>query len=107
MKDSNRCRVSSKGLALLAAIEVGWCPSIEGGRDISTFNRFWEIYQESLRKQMSDPTQESVQLGVEDRDENADSGQKERKTLKIAICLLVANIAYSLLLSLLSVLQGG
>ena len=73
MKETNCCSVSSKGLALLAAIEVGWCPSIEGGRDISTFNRFWEIYQESLRKQMSDPPQESVQLGVEDRDEDADT----------------------------------
>lgn len=107
MEETNCCRVSSKGLALLAAIEVGWCPSIEGGRDISTFNRFWEIYQESLSKQRPDPPQESVQLGVEDRDEDADSGQKERKTLKLAICLLVANIAYSLIMSLLSVLQGG
>lgn len=107
MEDSNRYSVSCKGQALLAAIEVGWCPKIEGGRDISTFNRFWEIYQERLRKQRPDPPQESVQLGMEDRDEDADSGQKERKTLKLAICLLVANIAYSLLMSLLRVLQGG
>ena len=43
--------LSAKACALLAAVEAGLCPRVEGGWDTDAFERFWEIYQDKLSKQ--------------------------------------------------------
>lgn len=40
--------LTPKGCAMLAAIDAGFLPKVEGGRGDELFNRFWEIYTKNL-----------------------------------------------------------
>lgn len=42
--------ITDKGLAVIAAIESGLMPEVEGGWDDTKFNEFWEKYQSSLHE---------------------------------------------------------
>lgn len=42
--------LTGKGLALIAAIESGLLPQIEGGWDETKFEVFWKKYEEALAK---------------------------------------------------------
>lgn len=70
---------TDKGCALLAAIDAGLIPKTEGGRDVETFEKFWEIYSESslrnIEKQM-EYTNENARKLIEmlnaEREQRAD-----------------------------------
>ena len=45
-----KAMITSKGRALLAAIDAGLIQEVEGGWDDEAFNRFWEAFTRNLDK---------------------------------------------------------
>ena len=43
-----KIRLTEKGLAVLAAIECGLCPKVEGGYNTEKFDEFWDLYEKML-----------------------------------------------------------
>ena len=50
----SRMVVSPKGLALIAAVETGLLPEVDGGWDDRAFERFWTRFTQELQKQGAD-----------------------------------------------------
>ncbi len=69
--------VSDKGIALLAAIDAGLLPpQTEEGRDISGFEKFWEIYSVKSRasqeiKQLTDICCDVIKMFNDERQRRA------------------------------------
>lgn len=69
--------VSDKGIALLAAIDAGLLPpQTEEGRDISGFEKFWEIYSVKSRasqeiKQLTDICCDVIKMFSDERQRRA------------------------------------
>lgn len=45
--------ITPKGIAVLAAIDAGLCPEVDGGYDTEAFEKFWQQYDLSLRKKFN------------------------------------------------------
>lgn len=54
--------ITPKGLAQIAAIESGLCPEVEGGYDTDAFDKFWGAYQDELRKNGLDESQNFTEV---------------------------------------------
>lgn len=44
--------ITLKGRAVIAAVEAGFLPKVDGGWDIEGFLRFWEAFEPDLRKEI-------------------------------------------------------
>lgn len=48
-KKSNKAvYLTNKGVAIVAAIESGLLPKVEGGWDDTAFQKFWSLYEKML-----------------------------------------------------------
>lgn len=49
-KNAPKGHLTRKGVALIAAIESGLLTEVDGGWDDKKFQKFWEMYNETLRE---------------------------------------------------------
>lgn len=97
MKDNEKTNVTvtDKGIALLAAIEAGLLPpQTEEGRDISGFEKFWEIYSEKSRasqeiKQLTDICCDVIKMLNNERQCRA----KDRRDYLVSLVLTFLGMA--------------
>lgn len=47
-KEIAELRITTKGIAVVLAIENGLCPKIKGGYDITKFEKFWEAFESQV-----------------------------------------------------------
>lgn len=53
-KTNKAIYLTNKGIAVIAAIESGLLPKVDGGWDDTAFQKFWSLYEKMLAKHYKD-----------------------------------------------------
>lgn len=53
-KPNKAVYLTDKGIAIIAAIESGLLPEVEGGWDDTAFQKFWSLYEKMLAEHYKD-----------------------------------------------------
>lgn len=78
-----------KGRAVVAAIDAGLLPKIDGGWNDTGFIRFWELFEPVLQKEIDKEVNHAVMVFYEQRKQRANGYAEERiEKLKTAVRFL-------------------
>ena len=87
--------VSMKGLAVLAAVDAGILPKVNGGWDDTSFNKFWELFEKSLLEKGFDPFADYIKVLEKKRNRSAnwDECQIPQSTNRVVLLALGVIVA--------------
>ena len=87
--EQEKTSITLRGRAIIAAIESGLIPKVDGGWDIKGFLRFWEVFEPDLRKEIGKEVDHTVMVLCQQCNQGADNRtQKGIKKLESAVRFL-------------------
>ena len=87
--DGTALKITLKGRAVIAAVDAGLLPEVDGGWDDTGFLRFWEEFEPDLRKEIQKEVNHTVMVLCQQCEQRADNRTEKRiKKLESAVRFL-------------------